>query len=235
MAQSDKEKGDVLSLEEILAEGSDHGEKRLAPQANSGGTLRTGKAKLRALREAMYHSAEHGHVDITIDIRSLGQIYQCMLHSPRSAAPPAVLETSSRCACPVPSCTRHQQPPLRIREQALTAQSEVLMRRLGRVETSQPLRTSPLLNLESVCTCDHTICQVFHFPRAVCQDNTKKRKFGFDGQDGRHLSRATHGCQVTVMLMSHQHHSGLIRTFLSWTSFNCVQQWLFMFSQHAVT
>ncbi len=75
LAQSEKEKGDVLSLEEILAEGSDHGEKRLAPQANGGGTLRTGKAKLRALREAMYHSAEHGHVDITIDIRSLGQIY----------------------------------------------------------------------------------------------------------------------------------------------------------------
>ncbi|TKS90609.1 Ankyrin repeat and BTB/POZ domain-containing protein BTBD11-A [Collichthys lucidus] len=72
LAQSEKEKGDVLSLEEILAEGSDPGEKRLAPQANGGGTLRTGKARLRALREAMYHSAEHGHVDITIDIRSLG-------------------------------------------------------------------------------------------------------------------------------------------------------------------
>ncbi|KAL0196160.1 hypothetical protein M9458_009732, partial [Cirrhinus mrigala] len=57
----EKDKGDVLSLEEILAEGSDTNE----------GTLRTGKAKLRALREAMYHSAEHGHVDITIDIRSL--------------------------------------------------------------------------------------------------------------------------------------------------------------------
>ncbi|XP_074554482.1 ankyrin repeat- and BTB/POZ domain-containing protein 3-A isoform X3 [Halichoeres trimaculatus] len=72
LAQSEKEKGDVLSLEEILAEGTDPGEKRLMPQANGGGTLRTGKAKLRALREAMYHSAEHGHVDITIDIRSLG-------------------------------------------------------------------------------------------------------------------------------------------------------------------
>ncbi|XP_018552793.1 ankyrin repeat and BTB/POZ domain-containing protein 3-A isoform X1 [Lates calcarifer] len=72
LSQSEKEKGDVLSLEEILAEGSEPGEKRLAPQANGGGTLRTGKAKLRALREAMYHSAEHGHVDITIDIRSLG-------------------------------------------------------------------------------------------------------------------------------------------------------------------
>ncbi|KAM3859110.1 ankyrin repeat and BTB/POZ domain-containing protein 3-A isoform 2-T2 [Diretmus argenteus] len=72
LSQSEKEKGDVLSLEEILAEGSEPGEKRSAPQANGGGTLRTGKAKLRALREAMYHSAEHGHVDITIDIRSLG-------------------------------------------------------------------------------------------------------------------------------------------------------------------
>ncbi|KAM8884721.1 ankyrin repeat- and BTB/POZ domain-containing protein 3-A isoform 2-T2 [Synchiropus picturatus] len=75
LSQSDKDKGDVLSLEEILAEGSDPREKSLGLQANGsniGGTLRTGKAKLRALREAMYHSAEHGHVDITIDIRSLG-------------------------------------------------------------------------------------------------------------------------------------------------------------------
>lgn len=72
LSQSEKEKGDVLSLEEILAEGTDPREKTLAPHANGGGTLRTGKAKLRALREAMYHSAEHGHVDITIDIRSLG-------------------------------------------------------------------------------------------------------------------------------------------------------------------
>nr|XP_057921744.1 ankyrin repeat and BTB/POZ domain-containing protein 3-A-like isoform X2 [Doryrhamphus excisus] len=76
LSQSEKEKGDVLSLEEILAEGSAPREKSVALQANSGGggggTLRTGKAKLRALREAMYHSAEHGHVDITIDIRSLG-------------------------------------------------------------------------------------------------------------------------------------------------------------------
>ncbi|XP_049329274.1 ankyrin repeat and BTB/POZ domain-containing protein BTBD11-A isoform X1 [Astyanax mexicanus] len=70
LSQVDKDKGDVLSLEEILAEGSEPGgEKRTS---HSEGTLRTGKAKLRALREAMYHSAEHGHVDITIDIRSLG-------------------------------------------------------------------------------------------------------------------------------------------------------------------
>uniref|UniRef100_A0A8C1PC39 BTB (POZ) domain containing 11a n=1 Tax=Cyprinus carpio TaxID=7962 RepID=A0A8C1PC39_CYPCA len=69
LSQVEKDKGDVLSLEEILAEGSETVERRV-PQNES--TLRTGKAKLRALCEAMYHSAEHGHVDITIDIRSLG-------------------------------------------------------------------------------------------------------------------------------------------------------------------
>nr|XP_023653572.1 ankyrin repeat and BTB/POZ domain-containing protein BTBD11 isoform X1 [Paramormyrops kingsleyae] len=68
LSYTDKAKGDVLSLEEILAEGSELGEKK-PPQLDS---ARTGKARLKALKEAMYHSAEHGHVDITIDIRSLG-------------------------------------------------------------------------------------------------------------------------------------------------------------------
>ncbi|KAK1785110.1 hypothetical protein P4O66_018202 [Electrophorus voltai] len=66
LAQPDKGKGDVLSLEEILAEGADEAE------TSSLDTARSGKAKLKALREAMYHSTEHGHVDITIDIRTLG-------------------------------------------------------------------------------------------------------------------------------------------------------------------
>lgn len=69
LSHSDKGKGDVLSLEEILAEGSEL-EGRSPSQMD---LIRTGKAKLKALREAMYHSSEHGHVDITIDIRSLGQ------------------------------------------------------------------------------------------------------------------------------------------------------------------
>nr|XP_061812566.1 ankyrin repeat and BTB/POZ domain-containing protein 3-B-like isoform X3 [Nerophis lumbriciformis] len=68
LSHTEKGKGDVLSLEEILAEGSE-----LAGQSSSEAELiRTGKAKLKALKEAMYHSSEHGHVDITIDIRSLG-------------------------------------------------------------------------------------------------------------------------------------------------------------------
>ncbi|KAF5897519.1 ankyrin repeat and BTB/POZ domain-containing protein BTBD11-B isoform X1 [Clarias magur] len=68
LSQSEKGKGDVLSLEEILAEGTEAGERNSLQME----TARTGKAKLRALREAMYHSSEHGHVDITLDIRSLG-------------------------------------------------------------------------------------------------------------------------------------------------------------------
>lgn len=69
LSHTEKGKGDVLSLEEILAEGSEL-EGRSLSQID---LIRTGKAKLKALREAMYHSSEHGHVDITIDIRSLGQ------------------------------------------------------------------------------------------------------------------------------------------------------------------
>ncbi|KAM3870274.1 ankyrin repeat- and BTB/POZ domain-containing protein 3-B [Diretmus argenteus] len=68
LSQTEKGKGDVLSLEEILAEGSEL-EERSPSQVD---LIRTGKAKLKALKEAMYHSAEHGHVDITIDIRSIG-------------------------------------------------------------------------------------------------------------------------------------------------------------------
>lgn len=68
LSHTEKEKGDVLSLEEILAEGSDL-EGRSPSQID---LIRSGKARLKALKEAMYHSSEHGHVDITIDIRSLG-------------------------------------------------------------------------------------------------------------------------------------------------------------------
>lgn len=68
LSHTEKGKGDVLSLEEILAEGSEL-EGGSSSQVD---LIRTGKAKLKALKEAMYHSSEHGHVDITIDIRSLG-------------------------------------------------------------------------------------------------------------------------------------------------------------------
>ncbi|XP_039506387.1 ankyrin repeat and BTB/POZ domain-containing protein BTBD11-B isoform X2 [Pimephales promelas] len=68
LSQSEKGKADVLSLQEILAEGSEMEERNSLKIEAS----RTGKAKLKALKEAMYHSSEHGYVDITLDIRSLG-------------------------------------------------------------------------------------------------------------------------------------------------------------------
>uniref|UniRef100_A0A1A7XNK5 BTB (POZ) domain containing 11 n=1 Tax=Iconisemion striatum TaxID=60296 RepID=A0A1A7XNK5_9TELE len=69
LSHTEKGKGDVLSLEEMLAEGSELEGGSSSSQVD---LVRTGKAKLKALKEAMYHSSEHGHVDITIDIRSLG-------------------------------------------------------------------------------------------------------------------------------------------------------------------
>ncbi|XP_075458369.1 ankyrin repeat- and BTB/POZ domain-containing protein 3 isoform X2 [Ascaphus truei] len=68
LSQPEKEKRDILSLEEMLAEGTDLTETAPTPLCPS----RNSKAKLKALKEAMYHSAEHGYVDVTIDIRSLG-------------------------------------------------------------------------------------------------------------------------------------------------------------------
>uniref|UniRef100_A0A8C5M0H6 Ankyrin repeat and BTB domain containing 3 n=1 Tax=Leptobrachium leishanense TaxID=445787 RepID=A0A8C5M0H6_9ANUR len=68
LSQPEKDKSDILSLEEILAEGTDLAETAPSPLCLS----RNSKAKLKALKEAMYHSAEHGYVDVTIDIRSLG-------------------------------------------------------------------------------------------------------------------------------------------------------------------
>uniref|UniRef100_A0A7M4G354 Ankyrin repeat and BTB domain containing 3 n=1 Tax=Crocodylus porosus TaxID=8502 RepID=A0A7M4G354_CROPO len=68
LAQPEKEKSDILSLEEILAEGTDLADATPSPLCAS----RNSKAKLKALKEAMYHSAEHGYVDVTIDIRSIG-------------------------------------------------------------------------------------------------------------------------------------------------------------------
>ncbi|XP_033847700.1 ankyrin repeat and BTB/POZ domain-containing protein 2-like [Periophthalmus magnuspinnatus] len=60
---------DVLSLEEILAEGVDQGHPW---EKGTQGTLRMCKARLKALQEASYYSAEHGYLDVTLDIRDMG-------------------------------------------------------------------------------------------------------------------------------------------------------------------
>ncbi|XP_053576510.1 ankyrin repeat and BTB/POZ domain-containing protein 2 isoform X2 [Bombina bombina] len=70
LTQPQQFSGDVLSLEEILAEGieSDTSSTGSSDQRPA----RLCKARMKALQEAMYYSAEHGYLDITMDLRSLG-------------------------------------------------------------------------------------------------------------------------------------------------------------------
>ncbi|XP_063697314.1 ankyrin repeat and BTB/POZ domain-containing protein 2 [Culicoides brevitarsis] len=69
-------KREVLSLEEMLAEG-DNGRDR----ANDSPTLN--KTQIKSLQEAMYHSAENNHLDITLELRSLGVAWtlHCWMHA----------------------------------------------------------------------------------------------------------------------------------------------------------
>uniref|UniRef100_A0A8C4UW73 Ankyrin repeat and BTB domain containing 2 n=1 Tax=Falco tinnunculus TaxID=100819 RepID=A0A8C4UW73_FALTI len=70
LTQPQQLKGDVLSLEEILAEGV---ESDTSSQGSSSeGQVRLCKTRTKALQEAMYYSAEHGYVDITMELRALG-------------------------------------------------------------------------------------------------------------------------------------------------------------------
>lgn len=74
---------DILSLAEILAEGVE-GEKdaaagkRPARQKGPGPSVADAeipklcKARMKALQEAAYFSAEHGYLDVTMELRSLG-------------------------------------------------------------------------------------------------------------------------------------------------------------------
>ncbi|XP_068872356.1 ankyrin repeat and BTB/POZ domain-containing protein 2-like isoform X1 [Aphelocoma coerulescens] len=70
LTQPQQVKGDVLSLEEILAEGV---QSDTSSQGScSEGQVRLGKTRMKALQEATYYSAEHGYVDITMELRALG-------------------------------------------------------------------------------------------------------------------------------------------------------------------
>ncbi|KAL1509279.1 hypothetical protein ABEB36_004041 [Hypothenemus hampei] len=68
---------EVLSLEEMLAEGTPKS------SANSASAPQFSKTQIKALQEAMYHSAENNHLDITVEIRTLGIPWtlHCWMHS----------------------------------------------------------------------------------------------------------------------------------------------------------
>lgn len=77
LTQPQQMKGDVLSLEEILAEGV---ESDTSSQGSSTeGQVKLCKTRTKALQEAMYYSAEHGYVDITMELRGLGKVFSSFI------------------------------------------------------------------------------------------------------------------------------------------------------------
>ncbi|XP_035274780.1 ankyrin repeat and BTB/POZ domain-containing protein 2-like isoform X2 [Anguilla anguilla] len=111
LTQPQQVKEDVLSLEEILAEGVEgeqggvgggEGERSAGgpppspSSVSNGGGLRLCRARRKALQEASYFSAEHGYLDVTVELRALGVPWKLhvWLESLRSAhhqARPAVV------------------------------------------------------------------------------------------------------------------------------------------------
>lgn len=84
LTQPQQVKEDVLSLEEILAEGVEGEDIGMCPflplsppQTPSSAGPEVGipklcKARMKALQEASYYSAEHGYLDVTMELRAMG-------------------------------------------------------------------------------------------------------------------------------------------------------------------
>lgn len=79
LTQPQQAKADVLSLEEILAEGVEESDAS-SQGSGSEGPVRLSRTRTKALQEAMYYSAEHGYVDITMELRALGKAGQACAH-----------------------------------------------------------------------------------------------------------------------------------------------------------
>uniref|UniRef100_A0A182P6Y3 BTB domain-containing protein n=1 Tax=Anopheles epiroticus TaxID=199890 RepID=A0A182P6Y3_9DIPT len=73
---------EVLSLEEMLAEG-DGGNTRTQFERQPEAPPTLNKTQIKSLQEAMYHSAENNHLDITIELRALGVPWtlHCWMHA----------------------------------------------------------------------------------------------------------------------------------------------------------
>uniref|UniRef100_A0A671RE37 Ankyrin repeat and BTB/POZ domain-containing protein 2-like n=1 Tax=Sinocyclocheilus anshuiensis TaxID=1608454 RepID=A0A671RE37_9TELE len=69
LSQPQKVREDVLSLEEILAEGVEAETRALVSED---ALPKLCKARMKALQEASFYSAEHSYLDVTMELRSLG-------------------------------------------------------------------------------------------------------------------------------------------------------------------
>uniref|UniRef100_A0A3Q2CYU4 Ankyrin repeat and BTB (POZ) domain containing 2a n=1 Tax=Cyprinodon variegatus TaxID=28743 RepID=A0A3Q2CYU4_CYPVA len=74
LLQPPHRKEDILSLEEILAEGVEEPEDPTRhPAADSLSAVPSAsKATMKALQQAAYYSAEHGYLDVTMELREMG-------------------------------------------------------------------------------------------------------------------------------------------------------------------
>uniref|UniRef100_A0A3Q3VUH4 Uncharacterized protein n=1 Tax=Mola mola TaxID=94237 RepID=A0A3Q3VUH4_MOLML len=74
LLQPQHRKEDILSLEEILAEGIEEevGDQDGEAPDSLSAVPRLCKARMKALQQAAYYSAEHGYLDVTMELREMG-------------------------------------------------------------------------------------------------------------------------------------------------------------------
>ncbi|KAG8001088.1 Ankyrin repeat and BTB/POZ domain-containing protein 2 [Nibea albiflora] len=72
LLQPPHRKEDILSLEEILAEGVEEEDSKPPSPDSSSSAPRLCKARMKALQQAAYYSAEHGYLDVTMELREMG-------------------------------------------------------------------------------------------------------------------------------------------------------------------
>ena len=76
LLQHQHRKEDILSLEEILAEGVEEQEDEDGDDHSSSPVPRLCKARMKALQQAAYYSAEHGYLDVTMELREMGESWR---------------------------------------------------------------------------------------------------------------------------------------------------------------
>ncbi|XP_070814376.1 ankyrin repeat and BTB/POZ domain-containing protein 2-like [Chaetodon trifascialis] len=72
LLQPQHRKEDILSLEEILAEGVEEPDRDAKAADSPSPVPRLCRARMKALQQAAYYSAEHGYLDVSMELREMG-------------------------------------------------------------------------------------------------------------------------------------------------------------------